>query len=222
MIDLHGTDEGIVMLLEIHSHTREHSRCSEIAAVDLVRGAVEAGLDGLVITHHHYLWPEEELDELRVDSGCPDDFVLLSGQEVTLNSFDDMLVYGAGEAYEIGLSLSELRRCEPDAAIVWAHPYRGLRQPRPDEVFSPELDAIEVLNRNHRLTRNVFSLKMWKYWGYTGTSGTDVHDELIGVYPCVFDISVRTIDDLVLAVKSGDCRPYLKSVDGQRGKVSQG
>jgi len=54
-------------------------------------------------------------------------------------------------------------------------------------------------------------LKTYRYWGYTGTAGTDVHNTAIGVFPCVFEVAIRSIDDLVLAIKSGNCRPYLKT-----------
>ena len=46
-------------------HTRRYSPDSDIDPFDLVRRAREVGLDGIVITEHDRLWPEDELEELR-------------------------------------------------------------------------------------------------------------------------------------------------------------
>ena len=134
----------------------------------------------------------------------------LNGQEVTTRDFDDVLVYGATECFPYGVSLSHIRSQSPEAAIVWAHPYRWTKRPGPDKLFAPELDAVEIFNRNHRLSQNVFAYKEWLTWGFVATSGTDVHDERIGVFPCEFDSKIVTVQDLVLAIRNGRCRPYTK------------
>jgi hypothetical protein len=46
------------MLIEMHCHTSEHSPCSRVRAVDHVRDCLRRGMDGLVLTDHHYLWRE--------------------------------------------------------------------------------------------------------------------------------------------------------------------
>jgi len=38
------------MIVETHCHTSEHSPCSHVAAVDLVRRACEAGVQTIVLT----------------------------------------------------------------------------------------------------------------------------------------------------------------------------
>jgi predicted metal-dependent phosphoesterase TrpH len=199
------------MLVEMHCHTCEHSPCSEIAAVDLIKRAVTRGLDGVVLTDHHYQWTTAELQTVRQAANCGSDFLLLSGQEVTTRDFDDVLVFGAAESFPFGVPLAHIREQAPAAAIVWAHPWRGINRPGLDRLFSPELDAIEIFNRNHRLVQNRHAYRQWHAWGFTATSGTDVHDELIGVFPTVFLTPVRCIDDLVRAIKENRCRPYLKT-----------
>ena len=201
-----------ISLIEIHCHTKEHSPCSEIHAKDLISKAIDKRLNGVVLTDHHYLWGETELQELREVSRCRDDFVVLSGQEVTTRDFDDVLVYGASECFPYGVSLGYIRERAPDAAIVWAHPYRGIKRPGPDMLFAPELDAIEIFNCNHRLSQNVYAYKEWLSWGFVATAGTDVHDEKIGVFPCSFDDDISSIDELSSAIKSNRCRPYTKTL----------
>ena len=59
------------MLFEMHCHTAEFSPCSEAAALDLVRQVCHRGAQGIVITDHHYLWPEDDLAALRQAAGVP-------------------------------------------------------------------------------------------------------------------------------------------------------
>src|SRR4029453_17761332 len=54
-----------MMSFDLHMHTRRYSPDSEIDPFELVRRAKEIGLDGIVITEHDRLWPEDELEELR-------------------------------------------------------------------------------------------------------------------------------------------------------------
>ena len=70
------------MIVETHCHTSEHSRCSHVAAVDLVRRACEAGIQTIVLTDHHYQWSEEELADLRRRAQLPEICRILAGQEV--------------------------------------------------------------------------------------------------------------------------------------------
>lgn len=196
------------MILEIHCHTQEHSPCSEISAGDLISRAIDAGLQGVVLTDHHYQWSDEELQNLLQESDIPAGFVLLTGQEVTTCDFDDVLVYGAEQTFPFGVSLSHIRSHAPEAAIVWAHPYRGIKRPGPGQLFDSCFDAIEIFNRNHRPEQNVFAFEEWRKWGFVATSGTDVHDQTIGVFPCQFDGTIERIEDIVSAIKNNGCRPY--------------
>jgi hypothetical protein len=141
------------------------------------------------------------LHELREVSGYLDNFVVLSGQEVTTRDFDDVLVYGASVTFPCGVSLSHIRSQAPEAAIVWAHPYRGIKRPGPDKLFAPELDGVEIFNRNHRLSQNIYAYREWTKWGFVATGGTDVHDE------------IRSIRGLSLAIKNGRCRPFTKRLN---------
>jgi predicted metal-dependent phosphoesterase TrpH len=198
------------MLLELHSHSSEHSSCSNITAVDLVRLVKGAGINGIVITDHHYLWPEEQLATLRAESGLPDDFVILSGQEVFTSDFGDVLVYGGAQSFPQGISLAALRNESPDAALVWAHPYRGMGRPNELELFHSDLDAIEIINSHHRPEANSQAISDWRNWGFTATSGTDIHSAAIpAFYPTTFKTAITSIADLAEAIKRGDCLPTL-------------
>src|SRR5512135_2922853 len=112
------------MILEMHCHTAEHSGCSTVSAAEVVQHNFDIGLQGTVLTDHHYLWPPEEIAELRRRLKVPNYYLVLSGQEVATPELGDVLVYGAGVSIGKGTSLEAIRRQFPDAAIIWAHPYR--------------------------------------------------------------------------------------------------
>ena len=59
------------MLIEMHCHTREHSSCSRVSALELVQQVFAKGLQGLVLTDHHYLWPRDELAALCREAEVP-------------------------------------------------------------------------------------------------------------------------------------------------------
>jgi 3',5'-nucleoside bisphosphate phosphatase len=207
------------MLIELHSHTSEHSLCSKIHAVDLVSLVRAAGIDGVVLTDHHYLWADNDLEILRERAGVKENFLILSGQEVFTSDFGDILVYGADQSFRQGILLSAVRQAAPHAAIIWAHPYRGYL-PTEIELFAADLDGIEIINTHHRLHENEQAINDWRTWGNTATSGTDIHQaDIATFYPTKFDVTISSIDDLVAALRNGRCLPEL---DGFSSKVKLG
>ena len=122
------------MIVEMHCHTSEHSACSRVSAVDMVKKALLVGIQAIVLTDHHYKWDEEELAMLRKKAGVPETFKIFSGQEVTTYDYGDILLYGANKTYhKQKISLADIRKENPDAAIIWAHPYRNKKIPTPEQ-----------------------------------------------------------------------------------------
>jgi predicted metal-dependent phosphoesterase TrpH len=199
--------------IEIHTHTSEQSPCSSIPAVDLVSLVHTKGASGIVITDHHFLWSKWELDGLRELCEVPDDFLIFSGQEVTTSDFGDILVYGADESIEPGVSLSSVRRKFPEAAIVWAHPYRSGLVPSEIELFNSDLDAIEIVNPHQKEHENMCGVSDWNLWDFNATSGSDIHRHTIAeFYPTVFTVGVDTLHSLVNSIKNGFCLPTYKYI----------
>src|SRR5512134_3190388 len=132
------------MLLEIHAHTAEHSRCSRIQAAEIIRQALARNLQGVVLTDHHYRWGDEELAALRHAAGIPGHFVLLSAQEVSTPDMGHVLVFAAAPAIEEGTTTAAIRARCPEAALVRAHPYRRHLEYRERELVGPGIDAVEI------------------------------------------------------------------------------
>src|SRR6266498_254087 len=142
------------MLIEMHSHTAEHSSCSTVSALELVRQVFLRGLQGIVLTDHHYLWSPSDLAELKRAAEVPEHFLLLAGQELRAADFGDVLIYGADRPFPAGTTVGEVRRLFPAAALVWAHPYRGSKVPGEKELLDRQFDGVEIFNSNHTARGN--------------------------------------------------------------------
>ena len=212
------------MLLEMHCHSREHSQCSHVDAVELVNRCFSKGLQGVVITDHHYLWPPEELHRLRKAARVPEHFLILAGQETRTIDFGDILVYGATQTLPGGLTLAELRQAALEAALVWAHPYRRSRGPDTDRLTEGALDGIEIFNSNHSVRGNSRGLSDWHRLRFTAIAGTDTHgSSYAGLYPTLFDHPVTDIIELAREVRAGRCRPFYKEIPraGSKNQVTE-
>ncbi|BCR04115.1 phosphotransferase [Desulfuromonas versatilis] len=212
------------MLIEMHCHTREHSACSHIGALELIERVFAKGLQGVVFTDHHFLWDPLELARLRRQAGVPDHFLILSGQETCSAELGDVLIYGARETFARGTPLARIRQSAPDAALVWAHPYRKQRLPTAAKLNHPLLDAIEIFNSNHTVRENSRGLCDWHRHRFTAIAGTDTHGaDYAGLYPTIFDHPVKTIDELALEIRRGRCRPFFKEIPraGSKSQVTE-
>ena len=202
------------MIIEMHCHTSEHSACSQVSAVDMVKKAMLVGIQAIVFTDHHYKWSEEELVSLRKEAGLPETFKIFSGQEITTYDYGDILLYGAERTYKKQkISLSDIRTENPDAAIIWAHPYRNKKIPEPERLLSPLINGVEIFNSNYTILEANYALQAWHTYKFTAIGGTDTHAlSYTGSYPTIFDHPINTIDDLVEELKAGRCRPFYKEI----------
>jgi aminoglycoside/choline kinase family phosphotransferase/predicted metal-dependent phosphoesterase TrpH len=201
------------MLLEMHCHTAEHAPCSHVNADSLVKQIFRKGLEGVIITDHHFLWSKDELKALRKAAEVPDYFLILSGQEVCTADAGDVLVYGAKEVIPKGASLADIRVNYPHAALVLAHPYRQGSKPNKETLLNPLLDGIEIFSSNHSVVENTRGLRDWHLYRFTAIAGTDTHGETYaGFYPTLFDHPVETIEELAAELKKGRCRPFFKEI----------
>lgn len=199
------------MIVEMHCHTSEHSNCSHVPVLHLLRRGVQVGLQMMILTDHHYLWDFEALQSLRPQAPLPSTFGLLAGQEVDTSDFGHVLVYGANETIEDRLQLEEIRRAYPDAAIVWAHPYRDGKIPSKERLLSDLIDAVEIFNSNYSLSESARALKDWHRFRFTAVGGTDTHGHhYVGMYPTIFDHPFSTLGEMIIELKAGHCRPYFK------------
>ncbi len=201
------------MILEMHCHTSEHSGCSHVSAADVVQHNFDIDLQGTVLTDHHYLWAPEEIEELRSKLKVPRYYLILPGQEVTTPELGDVLIYGADASIEKGTSLEKIRKHFPDAAIIWAHPYRDETIPPRDKLFHPLIDAIEIFSSNHTVAESNRGLRDWHRLKFNAIAGTDTHAlSYAGLYPTSFDHPVSSATELAGEIRAGRCRPFFKEI----------
>jgi predicted metal-dependent phosphoesterase TrpH len=192
------------MRFDLHMHTRRHSPDAETDPFELVQAAINAGLDGVVITEHDFLWPEPELEELR--AAAPG-LVILAGIEVTGRG-GDVLCYGVTDPLAIprGIAWPELCRevHRQGGACVAAHPNRW------DQPFEkilreqqPELDGIEVMSNNMDAPLRAKAAELLKkYPRFAQLGNSDSHAPWsVGCCYTDFDAEIRTNADLVAAIK---------------------
>jgi predicted metal-dependent phosphoesterase TrpH len=191
------------MKFDLHMHTRRHSDDSITDPYELVSSAIAAGLDGIVITEHDYIWPEAELDELR--SFAPN-LVILAGVEITGRG-GDMLCYGVTDISTLpqGIAWRELCRevHRQGGACIAAHPNRwGQPFERILREQKPELDGIEVMSNNMDADlRERAQELLVKYPHFTQLGNSDSHaPETVGCCYTDFDADIRTAANLVAAI----------------------
>jgi 3',5'-nucleoside bisphosphate phosphatase len=202
------------MIVELHCHTSEHSACSHVNGIELIKRAFKLGLQAVVITDHHFQWDDTDLKKIKQKAGVNDIFIVLSGQEFNTSDYGHVLIYGAKKTIpQQKISLEEIRRQNPEAAIVWAHPYRNNKIPEKEKSLNPMLDGIEIFNSNYSVSEAARALKDWHELKFTAVAGTDTHAlSYTGSYPTIFDHPFSTIKDLVNEIKAGRCRPYFKEI----------
>jgi predicted metal-dependent phosphoesterase TrpH len=204
------------MKFDLHLHTRRHSPDSVTDPLELLEAATAAGLDGIVITEHDYLWPEDELAELR--AAAPH-LVILGGVEVTGRG-GDVLCYGITDAKPLprGIPWPELCRevHRQGGACVAAHPNRW---GQPFELIlataRPELDGIEVMSNNMDPDLRARAAELLvKYPHFAQLGNSDSHaPDTVGVCYTEFDYTIRTSADLVAAIHG---RKGVAKVNGQK------
>jgi len=198
------------LLLDIHVHTQRHSMCSHIDEHLLIQRAVRAGLDGIVLTEHHYQWSNEELDALRRESGVPG-FILLAGFECTTEK-GDILIYGleSGQTALFAPGGDPERTLQHAQALgalcIAAHPTRSLMG-FDERIARMPFDGIEVKSVNLKPHEQQLAAKLATSVGLRPVAASDAHRiEAVGAYSMEFDGLIQSMADLQHAIRSGQFR----------------
>jgi len=200
------------MLFDLHMHTARYSPDSIIDPFQLIDQANAVGLDGIVITEHDRLWPEDELEELRSMAGK---LVVLAGVEITGRG-GDMLCYGVRDLSPLprGTPWLELTRevRRQGGVCVAAHPYRW-GQPFDELVSEPgvELDGMEMMSNNmDRHLRQKAAKYFERHPDYATLGNSDAHElDVVGHCRTRFNVPVRTMADLIAAIRGRQTTPVV-------------
>lgn len=154
------------MRIDCHTHTEHHSACSLLAPEDLCALAVQRGLDAVVITEHHYQWPEFELAPLA--ERFPG-LRLYAGMEVSVREGYDVVVIGTqlenlGQRHipvqELADAVADRR---DDVFLFVAHPFRfskhfGKRLKRVLDVMDGiEMNSVNIMRGHYTIVDGRYS-----------------------------------------------------------------
>ena len=196
------------MKIDLHVHTA-HSYDASGSPEEVLAGARKAGLDGIAVTEHN----SYEKTEVFVTLGAQYNLAVFAGAEVATRSghylvFSEEISRWSRYSSTINDAqqlIDEVNRC--GGAVVAAHPYRfglgfgGLAVKR-----LQGLAAIEVCNGGNRNGENQKAGELAETMNLPATGGSDAHRVAeIGRCFTVFTVPVRTIPEMVKALKSGQC-----------------
>lgn len=199
-------------LVDMHMHTTRYSRCSRIDASKLIGRAVQAGLDAIVITEHHYQWSKEETEALVAESGHPG-FLVMAAFEYT-SSHGDILMYGvpdkAVKDFTPGWPPEKAARLASErygAACVAAHPTRS-GMSFDERIATLPLAALEIASVNLKPHEQRMARKLAENLKKPMVACSDAHDlPAVGQYATAFDGLVLGIKDLQAALLGGRFQP---------------
>jgi len=190
------------MLVDLHVHSSRYSECGRSAPEEMVAQAIDVGLQGLVFTEHHVVWPKDELGRLQ---DCFPEIKLFRGVEVTSADGDDYLVYGVTEpgVFTPRMDVGELlnRAHARRGVVVLAHPFR-FKQEAPVMPGDELVDGVEIGSNNMLNHAHLKAIKLAERWGTLSVMASDAHHvDTLGLYAVRFDHSIADEQALVEALK---------------------
>ncbi|MBQ8369195.1 MAG: PHP domain-containing protein [Clostridia bacterium] len=183
------------MLIDMHAHTSGISTCCRIPAPEVIRAALDAGLDGIVLTNHYQrsyvkdgdaaAFAKRYTDEYEYTKKCGDELGcrVIYGMEVTMEKHGGahILVYGLDPEFTVenptlyDMTMEELYTLVKSRGgmLVQAHPFRRGRNMLQDLAY---LDGVEANSHPLYDATHVEKLtKIAQEGGKILTSGGDYH-----------------------------------------------
>ncbi len=206
------------MLIDLHTHTRPLSWDSYLSPDDLIERSRAAGLDGICLSEHDYMWDPEEVARLAKRHN----YLVLPAVEINTDD-GHILVYGI-DRYVYGMHRSHELSHHVERAggtMVAAHPYRRQMPWRIDsELHYQEAlerasrnpayqfcSALERINGRGTARENEFSARLCDLMDMPGTGGTDSHARVdIGKCATEFERDIHDIYELIAELKAGRFR----------------
>ena len=211
-----------VLRADMHVHTN-HSRDGRSSVEDVLKAALESGLNAIAITDHDTV--EGSLEALEIVREEHLNLLVIPGVEVsTLNGH--LIAYGISKDVDPGMSMeetiAEVKKLGGFTAV--AHPFQFYRHGLTKFWIAKKADAIEVFNAKYVLgVCNALASLLSRVYGKPGIAGSDAHcAEEVGagvtVVECPFLPSSPAdlaVDSFLKAITRGSVR-----VEGRRQKLS--
>jgi len=196
------------MKIDLHVHTRARSPCARSSTDEMIRAAVDRGLDGLVISDHDRLVPTEDLAYLNAKYAP---FRVFGGIEITTRG-EHVLVLGVRDE-----ALENRWWAYPDlhtfvqrrgGFLVLAHPFRFNPCQLEVDVEQYPPHALEVYSRNTPRQAEACIRQMAVQLDVSLLSNSDAHHRSdVGAYYNVLDREPDNMEALVRILKEGAFEP---------------
>jgi predicted metal-dependent phosphoesterase TrpH len=218
-----------VTAVEMHSHTprsdgliepeRIHAWTQALYKKGYFRHAHLSVPLVVMITDHDYIYASDKLGPL----GHQDELIFLPGAEVS-TAHGHVLYYGwqpeIVHTYELDRPQLTVKPTGPefldmvqslDGGVAFpSHPYRETSMLRelPADALAAELVTLEILNGKTPADQNLMAIEYAKKHGLRGVGGSDAHQmSRLYSYMTLFDGPIRSVADLVTALRNGDYFP---------------
>lgn len=194
------------MFLDLHMHEKTFSKDSFLSLEEMVTIAKQRGLDGICITDHDDMGLREYAEQYSKET----DFPIFVGIEY-YSLQGDILAFGIDSYPQERVSAQEFIDFvhEQGGVVISAHPFRHNRRGLEDSLDTLKgVDAIEILNGSTLPDAIMMAVKYAKKYGFAITGGSDCHyPDKVGVHATYFPNEIKTMEDLVQAIKNHECRP---------------
>lgn len=196
-----------MMLFDTHIHENLFSCDSHLSPDQVLKEAVEAGLDGICITDHESKGFKAYIDEYEDIYGLK----IIVGAEV-LTRQGDILVFGSDDLPDrvipANILLAEVEKA--GGIAIAAHPFRNNYRGIGDNIdhLSDLLHGVEGLNGSTSDRNNYKALESANYNNLPLLGGSDAHRPgRIGKYITEIEAEVNCERDFIKAVRLGKTRP---------------
>jgi predicted metal-dependent phosphoesterase TrpH len=200
------------MIIDLHVHEEIFSACSRMSLEDAVTCARYRGLDALCITNHN------SLDIVWSPLLQTVDFPVFVGVEVSTRQ-GDMLAFGLDSLPPFTPTAQEFIDfvAGQNGFSCAAHPFRAWSTVLGNCLDSLHgLDGVETLNGGNDEQENSRAFQACERLGLAALGGSDAHlGRDVGRCATWFPEPVASVRELIRALKSGRCRPVMRSPGGR-------
>ncbi len=195
---------------DIHLHTTAYSPCSLMEPEELVESAISAGLNGIVITEHHYQWSEKEINDFK-KKVFVNGLYIFSGAEITTDA-GDLIVLGLPDKsvqrwksfVPIEEVLSEINKF--NGFCIAAHPTRSYHH-FDERLNTLPIPAMEVMSANMNVVEQEKAMLWAQRLNRLQICASDAHQPIyVGKYWIEVEIDKPDKVDFIMALKNNRFR----------------
>lgn len=194
------------MFIDLHMHEKNYSLDSHLSLEEMVEIAKKRHLDAICITDHDSMGLKEHARKVSEQTGFP---IFVGIEYYSLDG--DILAFGINHYPEERIGAQEFIDLvhEQGGVVISAHPFRHNRRGLEDKLdVLRDVDAIEILNGSTLPDASMMAVYYARKYGFATTGGSDCHyPDKVGVCATYFPNPVRTLEDLIEAIRNKECKP---------------